>query len=115
MQNLVFFAVDLFNGAGAFAMRLPGVSIDSPDALSTLDDIAAQYVPDDGSSVTYSQDYTIGDRTFTVTTLEITESSGEVTYCNFALIGDDDACYLLYFYSENTNNIDTFMGGITAS
>ena len=115
MQNLVFFAVDLFNGAGAFAMRLPNLSIDSPDALSTLENLAEQYVPEDGTFTSYSQDYTIGDRTFTVQTIEITESSGLVTYCNFALIGDDDACYLLYFYSENTNNIDTFMGGITAS
>ena len=115
MQNLVFFAVDLFNGAGAFAMRLPGASVDSPDALAALNSVAEQYVPDGGTSVSSSQDYTIGDRTVTVMTIEITESSGLVTYCHFALIGDDDACYLLYFYSENTDNIDTFMGGITAS
>lgn len=115
MDNLVFFAVDLFNGAGAFAVRIPGASVDSPDAFSSLDSIADQYAPEDGTVTRTTQDFAVGDRVYTVQILEITESSGAVTYCNFVLIGDDDACYLLYFYSEGTNNIDTFMGGLTAS
>ena len=115
MEDLVFFAVNPLDGSGAFCVHMDFPSVDDPNAAAALQSAADQYAPDGATVVRSSTEYTLGDRVCTVETIEITGADGSITYCNFALIGDDDVCYLLYFFTTGTNNIDDFMSCITVA
>lgn len=112
MYNLVFFAANPIDAGGCFCVRMNYSSVDDPNAMSALQQAADAYTPDDVTVERSTSDYQIGDRTYTIETLVLANDS-ETAYCNFVLLGDDDSCYLLYFYSSSPDIIDEFMGGIT--
>lgn len=114
-DNLVFFAVDITTMGGAFCVRLPNLNSYDPDQAQTaLNNAMSSFAPD-GATIngTYSQDFVVGDYTYTVTTMEVTQDGTTTSYCNFVIVGDEDACYLIYFFSDNTNNVEEFMSGLT--
>lgn len=110
MQSLVFFSSSPIDGSGAFGVRLNFSSVDDPGAAQALQQAADAYAPSTGTSERTTSEYQLGDHTFTIETIVLTDSSGTVSYCNFVLIGDDDACYLVYFFSAN-DDIGGFMEG----
>ena len=116
-ENLVFFAVDIVTMGGAFCVRLPNLgSYDATAAQTAVNNAMSSFAPD-GVTIndTYSQDFVVGDYTYTVTTMEVTQDGTTTSYCNFVIVGDEGACYLIYFFSDGTNNVEEFMGGLSMS
>lgn len=112
-QLMLFFSVNPIDNSGAFAMYIPFVAYDSPEAINSFNQAVEEYSVEGVTTETTNTEFTVGDYTYTVSNITATAADGTVTYLHFALVGDEDSCAVVYFFSEGVDNYDVFIAGFS--
>ena len=115
-RNLVVFAYNSLTGTANYIYTNYGKTYDSADDQADLQaatDMIAESMESQGyTTETYTQDVTVGDRTFTFYISESTVDGRQV-YCAMGYIGDSDTCYTMVTYSHDADTMNETLNSIS--
>ncbi len=116
-EGICFLACDPDETEYVMCVHFDGVGYDSDSILSSIDyavsNQESRYLGEGDTVERSSQDFTVGDRTFTMNILRVEEPEGNVYYYQFGSIGDSDTAYMLIIGSLDEPVSENYFAGMT--